>query len=75
MPTLAGVDVPKDFLALVSRDALQSDATRATPVQITIFDVVSRGLAHYSFGLWPQGSILVEEALAEISPRQDGSRR
>jgi hypothetical protein len=51
MPTFAGVDVPEEFLALVSRDALQSDATGATPVQVTIFDAVSRGLVHYSFGL------------------------
>jgi hypothetical protein len=51
MPTFAGMDVPEEFLALVSRDALQSDATRATPVQVTIFDAVSRGLAHYYFGL------------------------
>jgi hypothetical protein len=51
MPTFASVDVPEEFLALVSRDALQSDTTRATPVQITIFDAVSRGLTHYSFGL------------------------
>jgi hypothetical protein len=51
MPTFAGVDVPEEFLALVSRDALQSDAIRATLVQVTIFDAVSRGLAHYSFGL------------------------
>jgi hypothetical protein len=48
MSTLAGVDVPKEFLALVSRDALQSDAIGAMPVQVTIFDAVSRGLAYYS---------------------------
>jgi hypothetical protein len=51
MPTFASVDVPKEFLALVSQHALQSDATRATPIQVTIFDAVSRGLANYSFGL------------------------
>jgi hypothetical protein len=51
MPTLIGMDVPDEFLAVVSRDALQSDAARATPVQITIFDAVSRGLAHNSFSL------------------------
>jgi hypothetical protein len=51
MPTFAGVDVPEEFLALVSQDALQSDTTRATPVQVTILDAVSRGLAHYSFSL------------------------
>jgi hypothetical protein len=51
MPTLAGVDVPEEFLALVSRDALQSDAIAAMPVQVAIFDAVSRGLAHYYFGL------------------------
>jgi hypothetical protein len=51
VPTFAGVDVSEEFLALVSRDALQSDATGVTPIQVTIFDVVSRGLEHYSFGL------------------------
>jgi hypothetical protein len=51
MPTLADVDVPEEFLALVSRDALQSDAIAAMPVQVTIFDAVSRGLAYYYFGL------------------------
>jgi hypothetical protein len=51
MPTLAGVDVPEKLLALVSRYALQSDAVRATSVQVTIFDAVSRGLAYYPFGL------------------------
>jgi hypothetical protein len=51
MPTFAGVDVPEEFLALVSRDALQSDATGAMLVQVTIFDAVSKGLAHYSFSL------------------------
>jgi hypothetical protein len=51
MSTLAGVDVPEKLLALVSRYALQSDAVWATPVQVTIFDAVSRGLAYYSFGL------------------------
>jgi hypothetical protein len=51
MPTFTFVDVPEEFLALVSRDALQSDTTGATPIQITIFDAVSRGLTHYSFGL------------------------
>jgi hypothetical protein len=51
MSTFVGVDVPEEFLALVSQDALQSDTTRATPVQFTIFDAVSKGLAHYSFGI------------------------
>jgi hypothetical protein len=51
MPTLTGMDVPEEFLAFVSQDALQSDATGATPVQITIFDAVSRGLTHNSFSL------------------------
>jgi hypothetical protein len=51
MPTFAGVDVPEEFLDLVSRDTLQSDTIGVTPAQITIFDAVSRGLAHYSFGL------------------------
>jgi hypothetical protein len=41
MPTLAGVDVPEELLALVSLYALQSDAVWATPVQVTIFDAVS----------------------------------
>jgi hypothetical protein len=41
MPTLAGVDVSEKLLALVSRYALQSDAVWATPVQVTILDVVS----------------------------------
>jgi hypothetical protein len=51
MPTLAGVDVPEKLLALVSRYALQSDTVWATPVQVTIFDAVSQGLAYYPFGL------------------------
>jgi hypothetical protein len=51
MPTLTGVDVPEKLLALVSRYALQSDAVWVTPVQVTIFDAVSRGLAYYPFGL------------------------
>jgi hypothetical protein len=51
MTAFAGVDVPEEFLALVSRDALQSDTTGATPVQVTIFDAVSRGLAHHSLSL------------------------
>jgi hypothetical protein len=51
MSTFAGMDVPEELLALVSRDALQSDAIGVTPVQVTIFDAVSRGLAYYSFGL------------------------
>jgi hypothetical protein len=51
MPTLTGMDVPKKLLALVSRYALQSDAVGATSVQVTIFDIVSRGLAYYPFGL------------------------
>jgi hypothetical protein len=51
MPTLTGMDVPEELLALVSRYALQSDAVGATPVQVTIFDAVSRGLAYYAFGL------------------------
>jgi hypothetical protein len=50
MPTLASMDVPKKLLALVSRYALQSDAIWETPVQVTIFDAVSRGLAYYPFG-------------------------
>jgi hypothetical protein len=51
MPTLAGVDAPEKLLALVSRYALQSDAVRAMPVQVTVFDAVSRGLAYYPFSL------------------------
>jgi hypothetical protein len=51
MSTFTGVDVPEEFLALVSRDALQSDAAMATLVQITIFDAISRGLTHNSFSL------------------------
>jgi hypothetical protein len=50
MPTLTGMDVPEKLLALVSRYALQSDAVRATPVQVTIFDAVSLGLEYYPFG-------------------------
>jgi hypothetical protein len=48
MPTLTGVDVPEEFLAFVSRDALQSNAAGATPVQIIIFDAVSSSLTHNS---------------------------
>jgi hypothetical protein len=51
MPTLAGVDAPEKLLALVSRYALQSDTVRAMPVQVTVFDAVSRGLAYYPFSL------------------------
>jgi hypothetical protein len=51
MATLAGVDVPEKLLALVSRYALQSDAIWATPVQVTILDVVARSLAYDPFGL------------------------
>jgi hypothetical protein len=51
MPTLVGVDVLEEFLAFVSRDALQSNATRATPVQIIVFDAVSCSLTHNSFSL------------------------
>jgi hypothetical protein len=32
MPAFAGVDVPEEFLAMVSRDVLQSDAIGAMPV-------------------------------------------
>jgi hypothetical protein len=51
MPTLAGMDIPEKLLALVSRDALQSDAVWATPVQVTVLDAVSRSLAYYPLGL------------------------
>jgi hypothetical protein len=51
MPTLAGVNVPKKLLALVSRYALQSDIIWEMPVQVTILDIVSRRLAYYPFGL------------------------
>jgi hypothetical protein len=51
MPKLASVDVPEEFLAFVSRDALQSDAAGATPVQITVFDAVSCSRTHNSFSL------------------------
>jgi hypothetical protein len=51
VPTFVSMDVPEEFLALVSRDALQSDTTGATPVQFTIFDAVSKGLSQYSFGV------------------------
>jgi hypothetical protein len=53
MPTFTGMDVPEKLLALVSRYALQSDAVRATPVQVTIFDTVSRGLAYYLIRIIP----------------------
>jgi hypothetical protein len=51
MSTFTGVDVPEEFLAMLSQDALQNDAARAMLLQITIFDVVSRGLTHNSFSL------------------------
>jgi hypothetical protein len=51
MPALAGMDIPKKLLALVSRYALQSDAVWATPVQFTVLDAVSRSLAYYPLGL------------------------
>jgi hypothetical protein len=51
MPALPGVDVPEEFLAFMSRDALQSDATWAMPVQVAVLDAVSCSLAHDSYGL------------------------
>jgi hypothetical protein len=51
MSILAGMNVPEKLLALVSRYALQSDAVWAMPVQVTILDAVSRGVAYYPFGL------------------------
>jgi hypothetical protein len=51
MSTLTGVNVPEKLLALVRRYALQNDAVWATPVQVTILDAISRGLAYYPFGL------------------------
>jgi hypothetical protein len=50
MPALAGMNIPEELLALVSRYALQSDAVWATPVQVTILDAVSRSLAYYPLG-------------------------
>jgi hypothetical protein len=41
MPAFAGVDVHEKLLALVSKYALQSDAIRGTPVQVTILDAVA----------------------------------
>jgi hypothetical protein len=51
MPALAGMDVPEEFLAFMSRDALQSDATWAMPVQVAIHDAVSCSLVQDSFSL------------------------
>jgi hypothetical protein len=51
MSTLTGMNVSEEFLAFMSQDALQSDATRATLVQVTILDAVSCSLAHNSLGL------------------------
>jgi hypothetical protein len=45
------MDVPKKLLALVSGYALQSDVVWATPVQVTVFEAVYRGLAYDPFGL------------------------
>jgi hypothetical protein len=78
MSTLTGMDVPEKLLALVSRYALQSDAVRATPVQVTIFDAVSRGLAYYPFGLrlilgklaTNEESLELEDPIHSLLPRQ-----
>jgi hypothetical protein len=51
MPALAGMDVPEEFLAFMSQDALQSDGTWATLVQVTVLDAVSCSFVHDSFGL------------------------
>jgi hypothetical protein len=78
MPTLPGVDVHEKLLALVSRYALQSDAVWAMPVQVTIFDAVSRGLAYYPFGLRfvlrklaaDEESLELEDPIHSLLPRQ-----
>jgi hypothetical protein len=51
MPALAGMDIPKEFFAFMSRDALHSDTTWASPVQVAILDAVSCSCVHDSFGL------------------------
>jgi hypothetical protein len=51
MPALASVDVPEELLAFMSRDALQSEATWATPVQVAVLDAISYSLMHDSLGL------------------------
>jgi hypothetical protein len=50
MPALAGMNIPEELLALVSRYALQSDAIWATPVQVTVHDAVFCSLAYYPLG-------------------------
>jgi hypothetical protein len=78
MPALAGVDVPEEFLAFVSRDALQSDTTRATPVQVAVFDAVSCSLTHDSFGLRlflrklaaDEENLKLEDPIHSLAPRQ-----
>jgi hypothetical protein len=51
MSTLTGINVSEEFSAFMSQDALQSDATWATPVQVVILDAVTCSLAHDSFNL------------------------
>jgi hypothetical protein len=78
MPTFTGVDVSEEFLALVNQDALQSDTARETPVQITIFDAVSRGLTHNSFILRlllgklaaDEEGLELEDPIHSLLPRQ-----
>jgi hypothetical protein len=78
MPTLTGVDVPNEFLAYMSRDALQSDTAGATPVQITVFDAVSYSLTHNSFSLQfllrkfstNEESLEQEDPIHSLLPRQ-----
>jgi hypothetical protein len=51
MSTLTGVNVSEEFLAFMSRNALQGDAAWAMTVQIAILDAVSYSLARDPFGL------------------------
>jgi hypothetical protein len=67
MSTLTGMNVSEEFLAFMSRDALQSDATRATPVQVTVLDAVSCSWAHDSFGLrFLLGKLAADEESFEL---------
>jgi hypothetical protein len=78
MPTLAGVDIPKNLLDLVSIYALQSNTVWVTPVQVTILDAVSRSLAYYPFGLrlilrklaTDKESLELEDPIHTLLPRQ-----
>jgi hypothetical protein len=78
MPALTGMDAPEEFLAFMSRDALQSEATWATLVQVAVLHAVSCSLAHDSFGLQfllgklaaDEEGLELEDPIHSLLPRQ-----